>query len=33
MSKYFSYTGVLAAPWWLVTIGVFGYLEPNYSHL
>ena len=33
MSKYIDYAGVLAAPWWLVSIGVFGYLEPNYSHL
>lgn len=33
MSKYLDYVGVFAAPWWLVSIGVFGYLEPNYSHL
>ena len=33
MSKYLDYAGVLAAPWWLLSIGVFGYLEPNYSHL
>lgn len=33
MSKYLSYAGILAAPWWLVSIGVFGFIEPNYSHL
>lgn len=33
MNKYLSYAGILAAPWWLVSIGVFGYIEPNYSHL
>lgn len=33
VNKYLNYAGVLAAPWWLASIGVFGYLEPNYSHL
>jgi hypothetical protein len=32
MTKYLSLAGVLAAPWWLITVGVFGYLEPDYSH-
>ncbi|PCI78631.1 MAG: hypothetical protein COB20_06405 [SAR86 cluster bacterium] len=33
MSKYLDYAGIFAAPWFLVTLGVFAYLEPNYSHL
>ena len=33
MSKYLGYAVVMAAPWWLVSIAIFGILEPNYSHL
>jgi len=33
MSKYLLYAGILAAPWWFVSLGIFAFLEPNYSHL
>jgi hypothetical membrane protein len=33
MSKYLQYAGILAAPWFFVSLGVFAFLEPNYSHL
>lgn len=33
MEKILIRAGVLAAPWWVVTLLLFGALEPNYSHL
>lgn len=33
MEQIFLRAGVVAAPWWVITLLFFGALEPNYSHL
>lgn len=33
MENLFLRAGILATPWWAVTLLLFGTLEPNYSHL
>ena len=32
MQRYCSIAGILTAPWWIITIAIFSYLEPNYSN-
>ncbi len=32
MNKNLIFLGVLSTPWWVITLSIFGYLEPNYSH-
>ena len=33
MEKLFLRAGIIATPWWIISLLLFGALEPNYSHL